>query len=144
MQTFEAKTGLRYIETNKDTPAKLDGVLVREKEIVAVVETKVRSMTEQDLKDFGTYLITESKITKGQKVSELLESPLFVAGYLEHSNVMYGWRVTDEKGNLLFDYETDKRETQETVNGGTKIDTVALLPVEKGNRYDLKPKKILS
>ena len=115
---FNAKPGMKYIQTPKDKPAKVDAILTRHGEIVGVAETKCRyNLTlEQFQRMFqNEWLITAEKVDTGIKLGEMLCVPLY--GFLF---------LVDDDTLLVQNLSTatmrrQVTETQRTINGGTAI-----------------------
>lgn len=125
------------IETGKDSIAACDGLLCRNNVIVACFETKCRyDMTYEELLERGSWLVTFDKIKKCQLVSKLLQVPFIGFLYLlpksdpEQKLLVY-WKITDNKGNFVFDFEVMEQATQRTINGGETVRRNAYLPVNE-------------
>jgi len=54
---------------------------------------------------------------------------------MKKSGLALMWALTDESGCMLLDLKYDRRITQDTVFGGTKMDTVALIPTKNAKRF---------
>jgi hypothetical protein len=132
LSKFEIIWKCDAIQTNKNKGAACDGIFLRKKEIKGVFESKCRHLTVDQLEDYGSWLISFEKIEKGRLLSKLLQVPYYGLLYLVDDNVIMYWEITDDDGNYVFKFETETRETQYCVNGGSKIDKVALLPIKNG------------
>lgn len=122
--------GVSFIETNKDKDAGCDGFIVKMNTIVGAYESKCRELTEEELRDFGTWLITADKIKQGRILSKILKVGFLGFLYLVPEDKIFMWKITDSAGEYLFDFRIEESETQKTVNGGTIIRQNAYLPVE--------------
>ncbi len=120
------------IHTPIDKGSACDGFFVRNNETKALFESKCRHLTLDELEDFGTWMITHEKILKCQTVSRLLCIPFYGLLYLVDDNLIMYWKITDDQGRFLFEFKNEIRPTQYCVNGGEKLDDVALIPVSEG------------
>jgi len=129
----------RFIETNKNTPAAIDGFfcLLDGTHIDCAVEVKTRNMTKDILHNhFGnTWLVTYEKILRGQQVSDLLCVPFVGMLYLIPDKILYTLKITDELGKFVIDFGVDNTRTQETINGGVAWRTNAYLPMETAKEH---------
>lgn len=122
-----------WVSTPKGKPALLDGLFYTHKEgavngrtervLAAVVEVKARWQTRDGFREefHDEWLISEDKLTHGQRASELLGVPF--VGFLwcvpdAHLCVV---PFTDSKGKFKFPFEVKQTRTQETINGGEAI-----------------------
>lgn len=116
-----------YIHTPKDEPAKIDGVLIKNNAVIAVVETKCRRM------DYDTFtrtfenewLITFDKLLDGRKIARDLRVPFVGMLYLVDSDTLLSQRIADENGDWALPMRIKQTETQKTVNGGVVVRTNA-------------------
>jgi len=122
----------------RDSGSVADGFFVRKKDVKAMYESKCRQMTLDELEEYGSWMISLNKIMKCQQISKDLCIPFYGLLYLVKDNLIMYWKITDEQGNFLFEFETDIRNTQYCVNGGEKLDNVALLPIEYGKYLQKK------
>ena len=122
-----------YCETPKDEPASVDAVLVQNKQIRAVVETKcrydmtfVQLITDRE----AQWMISFDKIIKGKTVSAHLGVPFLGFLYLVPQDILIVTKITDERGEIVCKMSVTERLTQRTVNGGTNRKTIALINLE--------------
>jgi len=112
---FVELKGMRYIQTPKDKPACVDAILVKNGELLAVVETKCRyNLSLGVLKNAfsNEWLVTEAKIQKGLDIANML--------CVKFLGFLY---LVDEDTLLTIDFSKVKRrvaitETQGSFNGG--------------------------
>lgn len=90
-----------------------------------------KTLTRSYLRSNGGYLITNDKLTHGSEASFVFEVPFFLIVNLLEERVILIWKVTDERGQFLFDFETRDTATQATCNGGEIVRTNSYLPVDK-------------
>lgn len=116
----------------------IDGILT----VCGVAEIRNRKMagnkklTVQYLKDNGGYLVTNEKLKYGKNASEFFEIPFFLIVNLLEENVILIWKVTNEYGSYMFDFETKETSTQMTCNGGVIKRLNSYLPVDKAIKVD--------
>jgi hypothetical protein len=117
------------IETNKERESRIDNLIIKENELVGLAEIKCRNMTLTQMNDWGdSWLVTNQKIIDGAKISELLAVPFLGFLYLIPDDIVLYWKITDDKGKYLFDFEIKNTKTQTTCNGGQIYRDNAYLP----------------
>lgn len=105
--------------------------------VCGIAEIKSRRMageaklTRNYLIANGGYLITNDKLKYGSEAAFVFEVPFFLIVNLLEENVILIWKVTDEMGQFLFDFETRDTSTQATCNGGEIVRKNSYLPVDK-------------
>ena len=101
----------------------------------ALLEIKSRNMTLNQLNNWGNeYLISEHKINKCQKISIKYKIPFFVFVNLIDDKYILRLKVLNNKGEFVIPYRIEyDKETQDTCNGGTKLDNVYMLKVSPDN-----------
>ena len=131
--------GNSYIyETNKDKASKVDGFIVKDGVLSGIFESKCRNMGLIELMEYESWLITLNKIMDGKKLSEMLCVPFIGFLYLIKDDIVMYWKITDDTGEFLFDFDIKKTKTQQTINGGEVVRDNAYLPFSKGNELLLK------
>lgn len=115
----------KYVHTPKRRPADVDAIMVRDSEVMAVIETKCRY--DVDLNDFNTryratWLVTFEKILKGQQISNALRVPLVGFLYLKRSDVLLMQTISRD-GHFLPKIVVEDTMTQATINGGSAVRT---------------------
>jgi hypothetical protein len=85
-----------------------------------------------ELRNFGSWLVTFDKIMDGKRLSEMLRVPYLGFLYLIKDQIVMYWKITDEYGNFLFDFDVRNTMTQKTINGGMIKRTNAYLPFKRG------------
>lgn len=119
------------IQTPKTEPADIDGFVVKDGTIVAVLENKCRNMTTDILQKFGNeWLVTYEKIAKGADVAKRLRVPFVGALYLIPDNKVLLVTIADKMGNLLPRIRIQRSKTQETINGGEIVRTNAYISMD--------------
>lgn len=130
---IEGWSGVRMIETPRAANAKLDSLMVRGSQVVAVSETKVRyDIADADalrVKYRNEWLVTWSKLASGMEVAAALGVPFFGVLVLAQSGdllLQQIARVDDGTPLLCCRITLDTTMTQKTINGGS---------VERVNAY---------
>jgi len=115
--------------TATDQPAAVDAVIGRRGVVVAVAEVKARNATLACLREqFGSYLITASKIEEARKVGMgLSASTLLIVGLLD---AIVWWKLAAPDGSWLVPFRCEETVTQATVNGGSACRLNAYLSLE--------------
>jgi len=103
----------------KDTH--LDRIFFRKEDCVAVAEIKSREMSIEELKGYGSYLISYDKINTGRALSGLIGVPYLLYVKLIKDNTIVYWKVTDNNGNYIVNFNTKKTETKSNCNGGKAL-----------------------
>ena len=129
---LEQKWKVNVIKTPEDQPAAIDFLLVKNNTLKAIAEIKCRNHTLQQIQGWGnTWLITHEKILQGAQLSKMLSVPYLGILYIIPNNLIYYWKITNEAGDYLFEFEVKKTQTQMTINGGKIWRPNAYLPLEK-------------
>lgn len=123
-------TGIDVIETDKRKESRIDNLIVKDKELLAIAEIKCRNLTLPVLNQYGTWLITNQKLKDGATISELLVVPFLGFLYLVPDDLLLYWKITDNTGQYLFEFKANDSRTQATCNGGETIRENAYLPVK--------------
>jgi hypothetical protein len=113
----------RYIETPKEKPAAFDAVLVKGKNIYAVVETKCRR--DMTLEKFNTeykaqWLVTYNKIRDCCTASDLMGVPFIGFLYVQPSNTLLVKEIYRD-GQFQQHITIQQTRTQATTNGGNVL-----------------------
>lgn len=109
----------QYIETPKDRPAVLDAVLVKNGIVRAVVETKCRIMTFEQLEQYKFSLIlTFDKMLKIKSIAEMLCVPFVVFLYLVTDDILLWKNIWSPETDWNTHINFAKTKTKATVNGG--------------------------
>ena len=130
LRRIEKVWGARLIETDKDTVAKVDGIIEKDKVIRGVYESKCRDVSYIQLCKYGSWLITHNKILQGQIMSKSLMVPYLGLLYLVSDDKIFYWKITNKNGDFIFDFEVRDTETRKTINGGKIIRENAYLPLK--------------
>lgn len=125
-----ALTNTQCVELGDSAP--IDRIFVRDQRVRSIAEIKVRTISLDQLREWGSYLITAQKLTDGQRISQLLQVPfyLIVRPLKEEDGCLFWWRVTDAYGVFQVEYSVEKTLTQRSCNGGRALRDNAYLPIE--------------
>lgn len=113
----------QFITTDKSKPADVDGVLIHDGQIKAVVESKCRNASLDDLRGSfkNEWLVTYEKLTKGCALAKSLCVPFVGFLYLIKSESILSVQISDEHGVFLPSIRIDRTKTQATINGGLVV-----------------------
>lgn len=113
--------GFDFVETPKDTPADLDGFIVKEGSLISGVEVKCRNMTVMNLKHVFhmKWLITADKLERCVALCKSLGIDFRGFLYLVPDRLLMIVPIYSYRSGWLVKPEYEHTETQETVNGGT-------------------------
>jgi len=112
------------LETPKDRPARLDGLIAEGDQLIGGYEVKCRyRLTHHDLmtKFKGEWLVTAEKLHECIAVCRALEIPFFGFLYLVDEKKLLIQRIWNPKTDRTVRIRTDRTATQKTINGGTII-----------------------
>lgn len=125
--------GFSFIETPKDTPADIDGFIVRDGTIISGVEVKCRTMTARDLsqKFKNQWLITADKVERGVDVCKRLGIDFRGFLYLVPDKMLFIVPIFSFKDGWLVEPDYEYSDTQATVNGGVANRLNAYIDVSK-------------
>jgi hypothetical protein len=123
--------GFDYIDTPKDTPAYLDGFVVRGTTILYGVEVKCRMMTSEDLREKfeNRWLVTADKIDRCVNICNELGIGFRGFLYLVPEKMLLIVPIWDYGKGYIVDIEYEATETQATVNGGVAVRQNAYIDV---------------
>lgn len=126
------------METPKDKPAHIDGIITRDNCMVSGVEVKCRNMTVKELSGDYNYhwLITADKLDRGVSVCERLGIDFRGFLYLVPDKMLFIVPIFSFEKGWLVEPEYEITKTQATVNGGT---------IERLNAYiDVRNVKVIA
>jgi len=130
----------KFLETDKREPAAIDGFfyLHKHKWVDCAVEVKTRDMTtEQLMCDYGNeWLISNNKIERGQRISELICCPFVGMLYLIPEKKILTIKITDNRGRFLVDFDVRKTPTSKSINDHEmELGMNAFIPMEKAKEH---------
>tara|TARA_R100000234_G_scaffold119999_1_gene104757 strand:- start:427 stop:897 length:471 start_codon:yes stop_codon:yes gene_type:complete len=118
------------VETDKSMDAKVDGLVLKDGQLMGIFESKCRDMNYVQFQQHKSWLVTFDKLLDGKKLSQMLRVPFLGFLYLIPDQMIFYWKITDETGEFNFDFKVRKTKTQRTINGGEAIRVNAYLPNE--------------
>jgi len=89
----------------------------------------INPVTIEYLSKNGGLLICNTKMEKNKTYSKVFGCPYFVISYLLQDELLLIWKVTDEYGDQLLNYEVKTTTTKFDCNGGSKTQENAFLPM---------------
>lgn len=128
LAVFCKNKNIHCITTNDTMSADIDAIFYRDS-VLAVGECKTRNLTLMQLKKFGSYLVSYSKIEKLMVVSKALQCYGLLLVYLIPDSKIVWCKVCDKDGKLLVHLERRTTATQATCNGGTAVRENAYIPI---------------
>jgi hypothetical protein len=129
-----------YIQTQKDQPADIDALLVRDGTIHGVVETKCRY--DVDLQGFtqgyqNAWLVTFDKIARGKQIADAMCTKLVGFLYIVQSKTLLVQTISD-CGLFVPSLTIVTTQTQATINGRTAMRSNAYIDMTKAKRLVMK------
>jgi len=120
MDIWHRNSTSRMVETPKEKPARVDGIIEVDGTIKACYEIKCRKIALQKLLlDFkGEWLVTAEKVLDGIDVARKLQVPFIGILYLEPDKKLLHktiWRPSD---GVVVAMRVRTTDTQKTINGG--------------------------
>jgi hypothetical protein len=113
-----------------------DRIFFRDGACKCVAEIKSRNMDMAKLKQFGTYLISNSKLKYGEELSRMTGIPFYLFVRLIPDDIIVYWNIFDRHGKALLNYTVETTTTQATCEGGKAERENAFLPI--GSMFQLK------
>lgn len=122
--------GVSIVQTPKNSPADIDGVITKAGAIIGIYEAKCREMTRAQLAKFGNeWLVTFDKLQHGAEIARAFRVPLIGYLYLVPDRMVLSVRLTDDRGQFMPRMRLERTETQECCNGGQIVRTNAYIDV---------------
>lgn len=139
-RAIESLLGVRYVETDKDSPAAIDALLMNSAgdKVIAVVETKCRyDVTLEEFRERydNKWLVTWEKLAKGMEIASMMHVPFVGLLYLPRSAAALLIRISHPNGNLAASMRLETTTTQATVNGGKASRTNAFIDMSTAKGY---------
>lgn len=128
----ESFPGYKFIETPKDLPADIDGLVIHKDKLVSCVEVKCRNMTMDTFANqYGKqWLVTADKIDRCVSVSKSLGIDFRGFLYLVPEKTLLIVPIWSYEKGYVCQIDRQMSETQATVNGGTAMRENAYIHVE--------------
>lgn len=120
-----------FAQTPKDQSADVDGIVLKDRTLVAVFESKCRNMSHSDLIGFGNeWLITYEKLVKGASIARAFQIPFVGYLFLIPDKKVLSIILCNKNGDLIPKIRVERTETQKTCNGGLTTRTNAYISME--------------
>jgi hypothetical protein len=123
-----ARWNATLIETPDDTCAAIDALFARDGVLVGLAEIKCRTLSLDELKGFGDYLITAEKLERGIALAAACGVSFVLIVRL--ADAIGWWRVSDAAGRRCLAWQERETATRATCNGGTAVRRNAYLPLD--------------
>jgi hypothetical protein len=107
----------------------VDRAFIRDGHIVGLAEIKTRGMSVQELRGFGSYLVTAKKLQDGMDLARALGVPYVLIVRTLKDDAVVCWTISDKTGRQLVKWETNNTVTQAGCNGGTAYRANAYIPL---------------
>lgn len=107
---------------------------------VAEIRSRINAGNQKLTVDYlnsNGYLVSKHKIDHGQKASSVLGVPYYLIVNLMADELLLVWKVTDDNGELLFDFDVRETWTKETCNGGRVKRVNCFLPMKNCKTIEL-------
>lgn len=115
---------------------KLDGMIVKDKKIVGIYETKTRDCDIAHLRNHGL-ILTHDKVVAGKQIAEKIGVPFFFIAACKHDDAMVVIEVFDGDGNQLVPFEVrENDETSAGMRGGRALRTNAYFDVSHAKIFE--------
>ena len=108
----------------------VDRAFVRDGKLVGLAEIKTREMSVQELRGFGSYLVTAKKLQDGMDLARALGVPYVLFVRLLKDDVIVFFTVSDATGRQLISWQKNNTVTQAGCNGGTAFRKNAYIPLK--------------
>jgi len=129
-----------YIQKQKDQPADVDALLVKDGIIAGVVETKCRY--DVDLHGFteryeNSWLVTFDKVARGKQIADAMCTKLIGFLYIVPSETLLVQTISD-CGLYIPSIQIITTQTQANINGRTAIRSNAYIDMSKAKHLVMK------
>jgi hypothetical protein len=121
-----------FAQTPKEASAEVDGIVMKDRTLIAVFESKCRNMSHKDLAgSFGNeWLITYEKLVKGASIARSFQIPFVGYLFLVPDKKVLSVVICNKNGDLIPKIRVERTETQKTINGGLVTRTNAYIDME--------------
>ena len=130
---LETFSDFGFVQTPKDTPACIDGVITKHGVLFSGVEVKCRNMTASELKNRyeNKWLVTADKLDRGVGLCKRMGIDYRAFLYLVPDSTLLIVPIFSYKNGWLVEPEYEITKTQATVNGGIAERLNAYVDVSK-------------
>ena len=126
----------KFVTTDPDSPATLDGIIVTRGIVNGVVEIKARNETFAEMQAYDDpkgWLISANKVMAGKKATEYFTCPFYGFLYIIPDDELYIVRIFNADGSRASYIDIRETTTQESCNGGTAKRSNAYIHLENNN-----------
>lgn len=101
----------------------IDGIIVKEKKIVAIYELKTRDIKFETLcKQYNDeFLISKSKLDAGVQMSTQTRTPFVLILNTTIDDNIFIKSITNDNGEIICQYRIEKTKTKKNIDGGVAI-----------------------
>jgi len=101
----------------------IDGIIVKEKKIVAIYELKTRDIKFETLcKQYNDeFLISKSKLDAGVQMSKQTRTPFVLILNTTIDDNIFIKSITNDNGEIICQYRIEKTKTKKNIDGGVAI-----------------------
>lgn len=115
---------ISYVSTDKNSPCAVDAILVKDNQIIGVVEQKSRpslTVVEFMTDHKGEWLVTNQKIKDGVAIAKALHTKFVGFLYLPEADLVMFKTIWQPDEGWIAPIRVQKTTTQATINGGTAV-----------------------
>ena len=126
----------KFVTTDPDSPATLDGIIVTRGIVNGVVEIKARNETFAEMQAYDDpkgWLISANKVMAGKKATEYFSCCFYGFLYIIPDDELYIVRIFNADGSRASYIDIRETTTQESCNGGTAKRSNAYIHLENNN-----------
>ena len=131
----------KFVATDPDSPATLDGIIVTKGIVNGVVEIKAREETFVEMLAYDNpkgWLISANKIMAGKNAAEYFSAPFYGFLFCIPDDTLYIVRIFNSDGSRASQIDIRETTTQETCNGGLAKRSNAYIHLENHNVKAMK------
>lgn len=110
-----------YVSTDKSAPCAIDAILIKNNQIVGVVEQKSRpslSVIDFSVTYKSRWLVTHKKILDGVSLAQFLHTKFVGFLYLPEADILMVKSIWSAANGWNVDFDVKTTATQATINGG--------------------------
>lgn len=128
LRMFCSSKNLKCATTDDTSAADIDAVFFRD-HIVGVGEVKTRNISLNQLKRFGSYMVSDYKLDKIATISNSFKCTGILIVYLIPDKKVVWWRVSDKCGRILVNAKKITKQLND--NGKIEMQNLALIPLDE-------------
>jgi len=122
----------QFIHTPITKAALIDGMIIRDGELVGIYESKCRRSTLKQFKnEFSSeWMVSFHKLQAGSQLAKALCVPFIGFLYLVPDKMVARIKLTDDNGNFLPSIFIGRKQTSKCCNGGTMMDNCGFISLD--------------